>query len=212
MHNCNLRATAVTTALLLLFTAASVFASKVQDSDTSTNTSKQELSTDNLYSSNTNNQELTTVLTLELNDGNAPVIPIPIKESASVSTPIEKGLKAACDIAKSFIGTPYRWGGTTPKAFDCSGFTRYVYSQLGVKIPRTARQQYKAGQVVNSGQLEPGDLVFFDIMKGYVSHVGMYLGAKQFIHASTPKKGVRVDRLDTAYYKKYFVGARRYDT
>ncbi|MCE5198799.1 C40 family peptidase, partial [bacterium] len=115
------------------------------------------------------------------------------------------------DIAISFIGTPYRWGGTTPQAFDCSGFTRYVYKKIGVNLPRTARQQYRKGEPVKKGQWETGDLVFFDMRKGYVSHVGLYLSAKTFIHASTPATGVKLDNLSEPVYRKHYVGARRYE-
>ncbi len=117
-------------------------------------------------------------------------------------------LDNVCDLAESFLGTPYRWGGTTPKAFDCSGFTRYVYAKLGVKLPRTARQQIKVGRKVSGAMLQAGDLVFFDMMKGYVSHVGMYLGNGEFIHACTPRTGVRIDPLSK--YGRHLVGARRY--
>lgn len=115
---------------------------------------------------------------------------------------------AACDLSTRLLGTPYRWGGTTPAAFDCSGFVRYVYAELGVKLPRTARQQFKVGAKVTGAALRAGDLVFFDMMKGYVSHVGMYLGGGKFIHASTPRTGVRIDPLKK--YARHVVGARRY--
>lgn len=113
-----------------------------------------------------------------------------------------------CSMATGYLGTPYRWGGVTPKAFDCSGFVLYLYSKCGVKLPRTARQQFKTGAKIAGAALKAGDLVFFDMMKGYVSHVGMYLGGGKFIHASTPRSGVRIDRL--AKYSKHIVGARRY--
>ena len=114
--------------------------------------------------------------------------------------------------ALGFLGTPYRWGGTTPKAFDCSGFTRYLYAKFGIKLPRPARQQYKAGQVVKAGHWKPGDLLFFDMAKGYVSHVGMYIGNNKFVHAANPRRGVRVDSLSTKSYKNTYVGARRFSS
>ncbi len=119
-------------------------------------------------------------------------------------------LETACRMAKGFLGTPYRWGGTTPKAFDCSGFVRYVYGKLGVKLPRTARQQIQTGQKVTMASLQAGDLLFFNMAKGYVSHVGMYLGGGMFIHASNPRSGVRIDSIASPSYKKHVVGARRY--
>ena len=149
----------------------------------------------------------TITLTLELNDGVASTPQSVYQAEAFTSTQGRAATNAIC-----YLGTPYRWGGTTPRAFDCSGFVRYVYNKLGVSLPRTARQQYKAGKVVSSGELKPGDLIFFDMMKGYVSHVGMYLGSNKFIHASTPKQGVRIDSLQKSRYKKCFVGARRFVT
>lgn len=119
-------------------------------------------------------------------------------------------LESACDMARGLLGTPYRWGGTTPKAFDCSGFVRYIYGKLGVKLPRTARQQIKTGHKVTMAGLQAGDLIFFNMAKGYVSHVGMYLGEGLFIHASNPRSGVRIDCIESPSYKKHVVGARRY--
>lgn len=146
-------------------------------------------------------QEL--VVKLEAND------PSGIDPSAALSkqSPLVDSIRG---LATGYLGTPYRWGGTTPKAFDCSGFVRFVYSELGVKLPRTARQQYKAGQKVSGALLRAGDLIFFDMMKGYVSHVGMYLGDGLFIHASNPRLGVRIDSIALPKYKRHIVGARRY--
>lgn len=131
-------------------------------------------------------------------------------EPMTVGDMLVKERAKVCSLAKDFLGTPYRWGGTTPRAFDCSGFTRYVYAKIGVHLPRTAREQYKVGKKVPNGKWAGGDLVFFDMNKGYVSHVGMYLGASCFIHASNPRTGVKIDNLGERSYRRHYVGARRY--
>lgn len=147
----------------------------------------------------------TTELTVTL-EPNAPE-PTPILAAADTVPCVGSGV---CDLASQLLGTPYRWGGTTPNAFDCSGFVRYCYAKIGVSLPRTARQQYKTGVKVAGSALQAGDLIFFDMMKGYVSHVGMYIGDRRFIHASTPSTGVRIDCIDSPKYRKHLVGARRY--
>lgn len=111
--------------------------------------------------------------------------------------------------AKQYLGTPYVWGGSSTKGFDCSGFTQYVFKQNGITINRTARDQYKNGVAVDKSQLQPGDLVFFKGSSGSSSapgHVGLYIGNGQFIHS--PKTGdvVKVSGLDG---RKDYVGARR---
>ncbi|MCX7969967.1 MAG: NlpC/P60 family protein [Negativicutes bacterium] len=111
--------------------------------------------------------------------------------------------------AMRYMGTRYVFGGSTPKGFDCSGFVQYVYSQNGIKLPRTADVQYaQAGRKVNKRDLKPGDLVFFETYEKGASHVGIYMGDGKFIHASS-SKGVTVSRLGDDYYKTRYVGARR---
>lgn len=116
------------------------------------------------------------------------------------------------EVAKSKMGTRYVWGGTTPAGFDCSGLTLYACKQNGITIPRTSIEQSKAGVPVPRSALQPGDLVFFDTSKqrrGYVNHVGIYMGDGKFIHASSAKKRVIVTSLDAPFYKSRYKGARR---
>lgn len=113
--------------------------------------------------------------------------------------------------AKQYLGSKYVYGGTTPKGFDCSGFTQYVYKHFGYQISRTATTQSKDGRAVSKSELQPGDLVIFtpyNSNKG-IGHVGIYIGNNQFIHASTSKTGVIISSLDTSMYQKRYVTARR---
>ncbi|MBD3166686.1 NlpC/P60 family protein [bacterium] len=107
----------------------------------------------------------------------------------------------------SFLGVPYLWGGNTRRGVDCSGFTRNVYREQGVLIPRVSRDQYRTGRAVED--LTYGDLVFFNKNGwGRVTHVGIYVGNGEFAHASC-SRGVTVSRLNKHYYRKRYVGARR---
>jgi cell wall-associated NlpC family hydrolase len=102
------------------------------------------------------------------------------------------------DIAKSYIGTPYRWGASGPNAFDCSGFTSYVYRQVGVSLPHSSRAQYGCGERVSRANLQPGDLVFFG--KSRIHHVGIYVGGGQYIHAPYTGASVRIDSMSRSDY------------
>ena len=105
-------------------------------------------------------------------------------------------------VARKYLGAPYRWGATGPNSFDCSGFTSYVYRQVGVSIPRTSREQINAGERVSRKDLAPGDLVFFG---SPIHHVGMYVGGGMMIHA--PHSG-DVVKIAPAFRSNY-VGACR---
>ncbi|MBM6937294.1 C40 family peptidase [Pseudoflavonifractor phocaeensis] len=111
--------------------------------------------------------------------------------------------------AKQFLGTPYVYGGNGPNSFDCSGFTKYVYSHFGVTLNRTATDQLANGTAVSKSELQPGDLVFFRANTTKpVSHVGIYIGNGQFIHASTNTYSVQIDTLSSGYYSRVYVYGR----
>lgn len=106
--------------------------------------------------------------------------------------------------AKSVIGTKYKWGGTTPSGFDCSGFLNYVYKKQGVNIPRTVSQIWSSGKKVSNPKV--GDVVFFNTAGG-PSHAGIYLGNNQFIHSGT-STGVTISSLNNSYWKPRYMGAK----
>jgi cell wall-associated NlpC family hydrolase len=115
----------------------------------------------------------------------------------------------AVERARSMLGVRYRYGAASRGATDCSGLTSQVYKSLGVKLPRTARQQSTVGQKVDKSGLQPGDLVFFKTRGSGVSHAGIYKGNGVFIHASSGKGRVMESSLNEGYYNRRFAGARR---
>lgn len=110
--------------------------------------------------------------------------------------------------ASKFLGRPYVWGASGPRAFDCSGFTAYVYNNFGVSLDHYTGSQAGAGQAVSRGNLSPGDLVFFNTY-GSLSHVGIYMGDGRFIHAANERTGVTISNLNEGYYSARFAGGRR---
>lgn len=113
--------------------------------------------------------------------------------------------------AMAFLGVPYKRGGTNAETgFDCSGFVKAIYEQTaGLILPRRAEQQAAATQKIERGDLQPGDLVFFNTMRRAFSHVGIYVGNGKFIHAPKPGAEVRVEDMGVAYWNRRFDGARR---
>ena len=116
--------------------------------------------------------------------------------------------------AMGFLGVPYKWGGTdADSGFDCSGFVMSVYQQsIGLLLPRRAEQQAASTQKIDQTELQPGDLVFFNTMRRAFSHVGIYVGNGNFIHAPRAGAEVRVESMGGSYWQRRFDGARRVPT
>ncbi|WP_441820404.1 C40 family peptidase [Lysobacter sp. TAB13] len=121
-------------------------------------------------------------------------------------------IKGMLQRALALLGTPYRWGGTSPdQGFDCSGLVGYVFrNALGIELPRVSREMAKTGEVIERDSLTEGDLVFFG-RRGRVDHVGIYLGEGRFVHAPRTGKDVTVSSLDSGYWSAKFMEARRVD-
>ena len=132
--------------------------------------------------------------------------------ASSSSGSISSGSGTATDIANfamSFVGYSYVWGGMSPSTgFDCSGLMYYVLTQYGYSMKRVANDQMTQGTAISRDNLQVGDLVFFGY-GSYANHVGMYIGNGNFVHASTPSTGVRVNSLNETYYNTRYIGARR---
>lgn len=111
--------------------------------------------------------------------------------------------------AISLIGAPYRYGGSGPKAFDCSGLVQFVHDEIGIDVPRTAAEQFKAAVPVDVSDLEPGDLLFFRIHGKRISHVAIYAGSGRFIHAPQTGRPIELRTLDDDYYRPRLAGAGR---
>lgn len=118
---------------------------------------------------------------------------------------VEKLLKTA----GSYLGVPYVWGGVSPTGFDCSGFVHYTFLKSGIILPRSAAAQYTQGTPVAKSNLKKGDLVFFQTYKTGASHVGIYAGNGEFIHASSGAGKVIKSPLSNVYYTQHYLGARR---
>lgn len=117
---------------------------------------------------------------------------------------------AAAKEARRYLGVPYRLGGIDPRGFDCSGLVYYVYHRLGLELPRSAAQQATVGRKIRRSNLRAGDLVFFATGSGReVTHVGIYLGGRRFIHAPGQGKTVIISKLDSEYYSRTYHSARR---
>ncbi len=111
--------------------------------------------------------------------------------------------------AKKLLDIPYKFGGSNLLGLDCSAYVQKVYGIAGINLPRSAREQFNIGEPVHKDDLSIGDLVFFRTYAPFPSHVGIYLGNNLFIHASTQSKKVVIDSLESPYFTKRFIGAKR---
>jgi len=136
----------------------------------------------------------------EENEPEAPSVPdVPAGELAA----------SIIEMGKKYIGVPYKWAGSTPKGFDCSGFVMYVFGAHGITLPHNSRSMYSHGTSVSKKNLQPGDLVFFyGSNKNVINHVGIYIGNGEFIHASS-SKGITITGLESSYYVNHYYGAKR---
>jgi cell wall-associated NlpC family hydrolase len=132
------------------------------------------------------------------------------KQEASTQAARGSGRKVV-RVARKYEGAKYKRGGASPKGFDCSGFTWYVYKKAAdMDISRGVEEQWRRGGSVSRGRLQPGDLVFFrNTFERGLSHVGIYIRGEDFIHAANEKTGVVISRLNSEYYSKHYAGARR---
>jgi cell wall-associated NlpC family hydrolase len=115
----------------------------------------------------------------------------------------------AAALARDQVGVPYRYGGSSPSGFDCSGLVQYVYGKLGVSLLRKSRDMVIMGHQVSIHDLLPGDLVFFRINRSRVSHVGIYIGNNEFVHATKSGHPVRKDNITKPWWQEAFVVGRR---
>ena len=141
--------------------------------------------------------------------------PFPTPGGDSRPATIDRGPDVSADVyavtgtALGLRGVPYRNGGADPSGFDCSGFTRYVFGQHGITLPREVREQFRVGKAVDPDRLAAGDLVFFSTAGPGPSHVGISIGGDEFVHAPSSAGVVRVERLNSGYWLPRLVGARR---
>lgn len=127
-----------------------------------------------------------------------------------VDTPSSALHYEASGIAATMVGKPYRYGGSTPQGFDCSGLVHFSFKRAGLNVPRSTATQRKQSRKVPAAHLTRGDLLFFSQEGKYSSHVGIYLGRNRFVHAPSSGKRVRVDSLTDPYWQKHLVDTRRF--
>jgi murein DD-endopeptidase len=133
----------------------------------------------------------------------------PQRAPSASSGPTKNSSDQAAGYALTMVGKPYRYGGSSPKGFDCSGLVMYSYKNAGVALPHNTDRQRSATRSIKVAELRRGDLLFFNQEGKKYGHVGIYVGDGKFVHAPSSGKSVRSDRLDSPYWKKHLSEARR---
>jgi len=128
--------------------------------------------------------------------------------ASNSAVPTSIGSKAA-DVALTMVGKPYRYGGSSPRGFDCSGLVHYSYGRAGVSVPRSTKTQLRNSRSVSLKRLQRGDLLFFNQEGKKSSHVAIYVGNSRFVHAPSSGKRVYVGNLESRYWRRHLAGARR---
>lgn len=149
---------------------------------------------------------------LNIYSGDSSDIQVAYKSSSSSSSSTistNSKIQTVLSTVKAQVGKPYVYGAAGPNSFDCSGLTYYSYKKAGIYLNRGSRDQARNGRYVSKSELKPGDLVFFNSGTNTIRHVGMYVGNGQFIHSPSPGKTVRYENLNSSYYIKGYVTARR---
>jgi cell wall-associated NlpC family hydrolase len=131
----------------------------------------------------------------------------PAEVSVATASPASVAERAAA-VALQQVGSAYRYGGSSPAGFDCSGLVQYSYRVAGMRVPRTTSQLWQSAGSVAYGDLQVGDLLFFRF-DGKLSHVGIYVGDEQFVHAPSSGKTVSIDSLDAEYYRRALIRGGR---
>jgi peptidoglycan DL-endopeptidase CwlO len=135
-----------------------------------------------------------------------PAQPAPAKTKQPAAPKASSRGERAANVALRYLGIPYRWGGESPSTgFDCSGFVQYVFSRVGISLPRVVSAQYRVGHAVSRGSLRPGDIVFFDGL----GHDGIYIGNGRFVHSPHSGDVVKISSIHDSWYSSRWVGARR---
>ncbi|MGH8370363.1 MAG: C40 family peptidase [Gammaproteobacteria bacterium] len=150
------------------------------------------------------------LLLLCLGVGIAACAPWPERPDVAASGYQADQIDQVMELARTELGVPYLYGGSTVKGFDCSGLVYYVYRRAGIKVPRTANAQFYASHKITLADLQRGDLVFFEIAGDAQMHVGIYVGDDRFIHAPETGTSVSYAQLDSPYWKARFVGGGRF--